>query len=99
MGSVCARTTDAAYIAGTVPIPPRRRARRRRRYGAGVRLTHFRARMAEEFGPIRAAALSQDQVLAALGGRTVEQALEFGIDPRSVWRAVCEAHDVPPQRR
>lgn len=64
-----------------------------------MRLTDFRTRMQEEFGSVRAAALSRDHVLAALGGRTVEEALEKGFDPRTVWRAVCEAHDVPPQRR
>lgn len=55
--------------------------------------------MDEEFGPARAAAVSRDHVLADLGGRTVEQAVEAGIDPRTVWRAVCDAYDVPPRRR
>ena len=36
---------------------------------------------------------------AQLGGRTVDEALETGIDPRAVWRAVCEEYDVPPARR
>ena len=65
----------------------------------GVRLTAFRELMDDEFGAARAASVSRDHVLAALGGRTVEQALEAGIDPRKVWRAVCEAYDVPPARR
>lgn len=55
--------------------------------------------MEGEFGPARAASLARDHVLADLGGRTVEDALEVGIDPRTVWRAVCEAFDVPPSRR
>jgi hypothetical protein len=64
-----------------------------------VRLTQFRELMDEEFGPVRAAAVSRDHVLADLGGRTVEEALEAGIDARRVWRAVCDAYDVPPARR
>jgi hypothetical protein len=65
----------------------------------GVRLTQFRDLMNDEFGPVRAAALARDHVLADLGGRTVEEALEAGVDPRKVWRAVCDAYDVPPVRR
>ncbi len=29
----------------------------------------------------------------------VEEALEAGIDPRKVWRTVCEVYEVPPARR
>ena len=64
-----------------------------------MRLTQFRELMAEEFGPLRAAAVARDHVFAELGDRTVEQALEAGIDPRKVWLAVCEVYDVPPRRR
>lgn len=66
---------------------------------AVVRLTHFRALMAEEFGPVRAASLARDYVFADLDGRTVEQALDAGIDPKDVWRAVCEGFEVPVERR
>ena len=55
--------------------------------------------MEDEFGPVRAASLARDHVFADLGGRSVEQALEAGIDPRTVWRAVCDAFDVPVSRR
>ncbi|MBA3905232.1 MAG: DUF3046 domain-containing protein [Pseudonocardiales bacterium] len=64
-----------------------------------MRLTHFRELMEGEFGPIRAGSLARDHVFAELGGRTVEQAIENGVDPKKVWRAVCEAYDVPAQRR
>lgn len=64
-----------------------------------MRLTQFRDLMDEEFGPARAAVVARDHVFAELGGRTVEQALEAGIDPRRVWRAVCDVYDVPPARR
>lgn len=55
--------------------------------------------MADEFGPVRAGSLSRDHVFAELGGRTVEQAIEVGVDPREVWRVVCETFEVPRQRR
>lgn len=64
-----------------------------------VRLTYFRELMEGEFGAVRAASLSYDHVFAQLGGRTVEQALEAGVEPREVWLAVCEEYDVPLARR
>ena len=64
-----------------------------------MRLTLFRDLMDGEFGPARAASVARDHVFTQLGGRTVEQALAHGIDPREVWRAVCDAYDVPPARR
>jgi hypothetical protein len=64
-----------------------------------VRLTQFRELMDGEFGAVRAAAVAHDHVFAELGGRTVDQALEYGIDARDVWSAVCAAYDVPPSRR
>ncbi len=66
---------------------------------AAVRLTHFRALMADEFGPMRAASLARDHVFADFDGRTVEQALEAGVDPKEVWRTVCEVFEVPAERR
>lgn len=36
-----------------------------------------------------------DHVLTPLGGRTAAQAIEDGIDPRDVWRALCADFDVP----
>lgn len=65
----------------------------------GVRLTRFRELMADEFGPVRAGSLAADHVFSELGGRTAEQALEVGTAPKEVWRAVCRAFDVPPERR
>jgi hypothetical protein len=64
-----------------------------------VRLTHFRELMADEFGAARAASLAADHVFSELGGRTVNGALEAGLDPKDVWRAVCAALEVPPERR
>jgi Protein of unknown function (DUF3046) len=64
-----------------------------------MRLTHFRDRMAEEFGRIRSEMIARDHVFSAFGERTVDQALAAGYDPKAVWLAVCEAFDVPLERR
>jgi hypothetical protein len=64
-----------------------------------VRLSHFRELMEGEFGAARAGSLARDHVFAELGGRTAEQAIEAGIDPKNAWRAICDAYDVPPARR
>ena len=64
-----------------------------------MRITQLRQRMDEEFGSIRATALSHDHVFAELGGRTVNGALEAGIDPKRVWTVVCAIFDVPEERR
>jgi len=64
-----------------------------------MRITHLRQRMDEEFGPIRAAALAHDHVFTDLGGRTVNEALEAGIDTKQVWAVVCATLDGPEERR
>ena len=64
---------------------------------ARVRLTHFRELMEGEFGAVRAASLSRDHVFAQLGGRTVEEALEAGIDPREVWRRCARSTTCRPR--
>jgi len=64
-----------------------------------VKLTEFWDRMREQFGDVYAESVAKDQVLAALGGRTVNQALADGEDAKTVWRAVCETFDVPERLR
>jgi len=64
-----------------------------------MRTTHFYQLMAEEFGEARADMIARSHVFADLGGVTVEQALAAGLPPQKIWLAVCEAFDVPPQRR
>ncbi len=38
-------------------------------------------------------------VMASLGGRTAEEALEAGIPPKQVWRAVVETLGLPASQR
>jgi hypothetical protein len=64
-----------------------------------VRLTAFWDRMNGQFGENYASSVAQDYVLAGIGGRTVTQALADGVDVKIIWRAVCEAFDVPDTLR
>jgi hypothetical protein len=66
---------------------------------AGVRLTEFHDLVREEFGQVRGDSLLVDHVILSLGAKTAADAIEDGIDPRIVWRALCDEFDVPPQRR
>lgn len=66
---------------------------------ARVRLTEFWEKMRAQFGAVYAESLAKDYVLAALGGRTVDQALADGEDTKAVWRAVCEAFRIPERKR
>ena len=61
----------------------------------GVRLTEFHELVDGQFGPVRGASLLVDHVLSGFGGRTAAQAIEDGVDPREVWRALCADFDVP----
>ncbi|OBI78358.1 DUF3046 domain-containing protein [Mycobacterium sp. E740] len=60
-----------------------------------MRLTEFHELVEEQFGSVRGASLLVDHVLSAFGGRTAEQAIEDGVYPRDVWRALCSDFDVP----
>ncbi len=64
-----------------------------------MRTTVFRNLMAKEFGEIRADMLARDHVFSALGSRTVDEALEAGMPAKEIWRTVCDAFEVPPERR
>lgn len=64
-----------------------------------MRTTVFRTLMSDEFGDARAGSIARDHVFADLGGRTVDEALAAGMPAQRVWLAVCEAFDVPPERR
>jgi hypothetical protein len=60
-----------------------------------VRLTEFHELVEGQFGSIRGPSLLVDHVLTGFGGRTGAQAIEDGVDPRDVWRALCSDFDVP----
>lgn len=64
-----------------------------------VRYSEFWDLVEDVFGARMGRTLTQDQVLGALGDRTSVQALDDGEDPRTVWRALCDAMDVPAAER
>ena len=64
-----------------------------------MKLTEFWDRMREQFGDVYAESVAKDQVLAALGDRTVNQALADGEDAKTVWRAVVDTFEVPERLR
>ena len=64
-----------------------------------MKLSEFWVFMEHEFGASYARVLAKDLVLGALGDRTAQQALDVGVDPRTVWEQVCIVQDVPESRR
>ncbi|MGV0992836.1 MAG: DUF3046 domain-containing protein [Mycobacterium sp.] len=60
-----------------------------------MRLTEFQELVEAQFGPVRGASMVVDHVLSRFGGRTAAQAIEAGVEPRDVWRALCADFDVP----
>ncbi|AKK27236.1 DUF3046 domain-containing protein [Mycobacterium sp. EPa45] len=63
-----------------------------------MRLTEFHELVDGQFGRVRGGSLLVDHVLTQLGGRTAAQAIEDGVEPRDVWRALCADFDVPRDR-
>lgn len=61
--------------------------------------TEFWARMERHLGAAYADSFARDYVFDALGGRTVHQALADNYDPVVVWRAVCDALQLPDRER
>ena len=64
-----------------------------------MRCADFWERMDLTFGAVYARSWAEDQHLAALGRRTVAQALAEGEDTLVVWRADCAHHPVPADLR
>ena len=64
-----------------------------------MRLSEFWTRMEGHFGAGYARSVARDHVIAGLGGRTVDQALEAGESAKQVWRAVCEEFELPARVR
>ncbi|MDX6326057.1 MAG: hypothetical protein QOK15_2411 [Nocardioidaceae bacterium] len=50
-------------------------------------------------GPSYARVWSRQQVLSALDGRTVDEALQAGEPPKAVWRAVADSLSLPESQR
>lgn len=63
-----------------------------------MRLTQFQELIDEEFGRVRGGSMLVDHVLTDLAGQTAAEAIEAGVDPRDVWRALCRDFEVPKTR-
>ena len=50
-------------------------------------------------GEAYAESWARDQHLAALDGRTAQQALDAGVPPRQVWAVVCDTLRLPAHER
>ncbi|MFL6154948.1 MAG: DUF3046 domain-containing protein [Marmoricola sp.] len=64
-----------------------------------MRHTEFWERMELALGAEYARSWASMYVMADLGGRTAEQALEAGESPKTVWRAVWAALELPSKDR
>ncbi|MFT4147214.1 MAG: DUF3046 domain-containing protein [Micrococcaceae bacterium] len=64
-------------------------------------ITHsqFNTLMADEFGKTHADSLKTDFVLTECGFLTIGDALNAGYKPSEVWDSVCDAFEIPPERR
>lgn len=64
-----------------------------------MRTSDFWRLMDDEFGRAYSRTLAETLHLSGLGDRTASQALQAGIEPRTVWLSICEMQDVPEHRR
>nr|WP_154594771.1 DUF3046 domain-containing protein [Aeromicrobium senzhongii] len=55
--------------------------------------------MEAALGAAYASSWARQQAIGALGGRTPVEALEAGVDPQQVWRAVHATLDLPARER
>lgn len=63
-----------------------------------MRLTEFQQLVEDEFGPAKARWVVESQVLAGHNA-TAAELIERGVDPREAWEGLCEAFEVPAERR
>lgn len=63
-----------------------------------MRLTEFHQLVEDEFGADRAQWIIQTQVVGGTG-MTSEELIESGVDPRRAWEGLCDAFDIPEERR
>jgi hypothetical protein len=63
-----------------------------------VRLTEFNQRVTLRFGATYGASVLADHVLSEFDWRSAAQAIEDGVEPRDVWRALCVDFDVPREQ-
>ncbi|MEO6956277.1 MAG: DUF3046 domain-containing protein [Antricoccus sp.] len=60
-----------------------------------MRLSDFFERMDSHFGHAYARSVAADFVMSELGERTVDEAIEAGVDTKVIWRAICNSFEIP----
>ena len=61
-----------------------------------MRHTEFWARMDRALGAGYARVWAETHVIGTLGGRTVLEAFDAGMEPKQVWREVWRVLELPP---
>lgn len=64
-----------------------------------MRHTEFWSRMESALGSAYARSWAERYVIADLGGRTAQEALAAGYEPKEVWRAVHAVLELPARER
>lgn len=64
-----------------------------------MRLTEFWSRLEHHLGPTYARSWAHDHVISGLGGLTVDEAIDSGIDTVDIWRAVHADLQLPARDR
>ncbi|WP_286927975.1 MULTISPECIES: DUF3046 domain-containing protein [Aeromicrobium] len=64
-----------------------------------MRHSEFWQRMEAALGASYAASWARQQAITALDGRTPVEALDAGVDPQRVWRAVHATLELPARER
>lgn len=64
-----------------------------------MRHTEFWSRLEQHLGPGYYKAWAERFVIAELGSRTPQQALDAGVPPKQVWLAVWRALELPTSER
>jgi hypothetical protein len=64
-----------------------------------MRVSEFWILVEDEFGAAYGRSLAADHHLLVLEDRTAKEALDAGVEPKEIWLALCDALDVPPERR
>ncbi len=64
-----------------------------------MRYTEFWTRLEHALGPVRFRVWAEQQVIGSLDHRTPVEALDAGVSPQQVWRAVWETLELPEKDR
>ncbi len=63
-----------------------------------MRESHFWTLLQDEFGSANAGVIASSLELPGLKA-TAQDAIDQGVDPRTVWSAVCDLHGIPLHHR